>query len=585
MTVADARLGVDFGTTTTAVALRIGDQVAYPLPLGPGDEPYIPSLVVVQPGSEPLEQRTLVGYAAAQAGQAGTPVIHSVKRCLGCQGGERCADSRANGNSWCAGDGKIHPPGTGDSIAPEELAYLIVRAALREAVRSANVSQKLKLGTELLRRDAVNFGCGAAFTYEQRGLLVEKVARKLGFKHAGWDNVIEEPILAGFAFSRFSPDLHGRVLIYDFGGGSFDAAILDVRQEAGRQAITVLATAGENWLGGDDIDSLILDDFIEAMAREQKLEPGIVRHRLGNELWLLRQRAKEWKERLSTEVEIQDAVLTDEFDYVVLSLTRERVEQLMMASRRNGKSLIQESLDTVLRACKLVYALDLAQESDLLAVDRVVRLTLAEAAYKLDHVVLVGGVTKMPVVRQELERIFGDGKIVAERVIAPVTAVAAGAAYPHELKHYSLAHPPYELALKIGPELPHSIFRPYEYYDFFRLWATNAKATHQSQLLDVMENAREVALLTRRVDDSQWTHLSADALSAMEPGRWRFQIDLDGTVVVVHPDGRLQELGPFPLVHPLQEEIHRQRALRQSKAQQSSNDELVERMKTGYWDA
>jgi molecular chaperone DnaK (HSP70) len=111
--------------------------------------------------------------------------------------------------------------------------------------------------------------------------------------------------------------------------------------------------------------------------------------------------------------------------------------------------LLARSLDAVQRACRLVHALDLSKLSDLLDSAAVTAWSLQDAAATLDRVVLVGGVTKMPLIRRQLADVFGLDRLESESVIEPVSAVAVGAGYPHEPQHYSLAYPPIEFVLRL----------------------------------------------------------------------------------------------------------------------------------------
>ena len=114
----------------------------------------------------------------------------------------------------------------------------------------------------------MNLGCGANFNFDQRQLLIE-VAHQLGFRNVTIENIVEEPILAGFAFSRFSDEPEGNSLIYDFGGGTFDVAVIHVDKTDQGPRVTILTTAGEQWLGGDDIDTLVYDYFLKQLSENR----------------------------------------------------------------------------------------------------------------------------------------------------------------------------------------------------------------------------------------------------------------------------------------------------------------------------
>jgi molecular chaperone DnaK len=316
-----------------------------------------------------------------------------------------------------------------------------------------------------------------------------------------WDNIVEEPILAGFAFSRFAPDIDGRVLIYDFGGGSFDAAILDIQRQGRSQTITVLATAGENWLGGDDIDAIVRRHFLSQISEQADIDIATVQARLEPlDIWRLRALAKRAKEDLTDNALFEDALLSENLGVFVLSLSRAQLDDLLIIPDAHGNTLLDRSLDAVLRACKLVHALDLSKESELLDAEGVVAHTLKAAARKLNRVVLVGGVAKMPLVRERLSQVFGANRIVSESVIEPVTAVAVGCAYPREPQHYSLAHPPFEIALRVKGQQQQLVFEPYEHYRFHDSWAWSAVPAHRSPTVTPERQPRGPPHRRKRLD-------------------------------------------------------------------------------------
>jgi hypothetical protein len=86
LSINNIRLGIDFGTSTTAVSLRIGNEQPQALPIGRNGELYIPSVVYFRPGDSDLRERVLVGEDA-EAMNNETRVIRSIKRCFGCEGG------------------------------------------------------------------------------------------------------------------------------------------------------------------------------------------------------------------------------------------------------------------------------------------------------------------------------------------------------------------------------------------------------------------------------------------------------------------------------------------------------------------
>ena len=333
-------LGIDFGTSTTGLALKRPGQPPVILPIGDdGITTYMPSVVAFRPGPGG-EAQTLVGEDAERAAGMAT-VVRSVKRCLGCKG-DSCAPNRRRGINWCDGTGMVAVPGV-RSFEPAEIVVLIVQEAVKRGVPVAHEM----LGLDLLMRDVmlaqVNFGCSSAFDLEQRQLLRD-VAHRLGFKGVDLRNVIDEPIAAGIGYSRLAGVTSGRVLIYDFGGGTFDTAVLDV--DSGR--ITVLAADGVRWLGGDDIDQMIYDHFLVRIAQDHGLPVDQVEGLLGHDLQALRRQCTEGKEYLSQYTVFEGALPSERLGMILLDLDRDQLHEMMLERRFDNRDFLDRSLTCVL---------------------------------------------------------------------------------------------------------------------------------------------------------------------------------------------------------------------------------------------
>lgn len=573
-------LGIDFGTTTTAVSLRIGEGVPVSLPIGKDFvTPYIPSVVAFpQTGFRSLND-VVVGEDAERS-QGRDYVIHSIKRCLGCSG-NRCAENRAPSYYWCNGDGRVKVPNAG-LFQPSEIAFRVIREAFERAFKIAREHHGIDVSTRVSLAP-LNMGCGAAFGLKQRNLLVE-AARELGFD-VTLENVVEEPILAGLTFSRFERQPEGRVLIYDFGGGSFDTAILDIDRVGGKQRITVVATAGEPWLGGDDIDELIREHFIDQIARQVHMSQEQVRHGLEPvDIWRLRSFAKRAKESLSGFDEFEDSFFSDTFPVVSLELSRSRLHQLMEGSGKIGKSLLDRSFDPVLRVCKLCYAFSVATESDLVDGRKITYYDLRSAAQRIDKVVLVGGVSKMPIVRSAVAKIFGESKIVSATVVEPIVAVAVGAAYPREPEYYSIVYPPIEVILELqtgprGPVEKRTLFEPYEHYRFHEGWTYSAIPMHRAQPINLSQSYSMARIGFRRMGHDKWDWTP---LGSMAPGNYQFAVSLDGQISYKFGTEAYRPICSYPLVHPVQDKIRVARGARQANQQAKEREEIKENEKSMF---
>lgn len=540
---ASIRLGIDFGTTTTAISIKIGDGLPEALPIGEdGSTHYMPSVVYFRPGSGSLDERVLVGEPADNVGNSAF-VIRSIKRCLGCEG-QTCGKEKDGGRfAWCQGKGKV-AISENEFIEPQRIVYYIIREALQRAVRVVKDQYMIDLSNSDLTLVPVNLGCSAKFNYRQREI-IRKVALNLGL-NVRIENVIEEPILAGFAFSRFAENPLGRYLIYDFGGGTFDAAILEVDREGDDLRVTIIATAGDNWLGGDDIDRLIYNYFLQKNGHNTS--PEILEKRLSAiDRFRLLNCARRAKEKLSYE-----RMYSERCGQLDVILSREEFNQLLEDSK-----LIERSIEVLRRACQLAYAYENACKGNLLKYEEIIKLSPEEASQSITHVVLVGGVTKIPYVRERLERLFGRNKIVSEGVIDPIDAVAIGGSYPLTRQHYSLNAPPYEFFIKARKvhtkeEITIPVFEPYEHLDFHQLWYQNANAAYHKKVN--LKHDLEGALLYHRYPGEEEAQIQS-SLGQLSTGDHDFYISLEGTLYYSGNGSKLRDLGIYPLIHPIQKKI------------------------------
>lgn len=538
------RLGIDFGTTTTAISIKIGDSLPEALPIGEdGSTRYMPSVVYFRPGSGSLDERVIVGEPADNVGDS-VYVIRSIKRCLGCEG-QTCVKEGGGGRfAWCQGNGKVAIT-ENEFIEPQRIVYYIIREALQRAVRVVRDQYKIDLSNSDLTLVPVNLGCSAKFNYRQREI-IRKVALELGLNRVGIENVIEEPILAGFAFSRFAENPLGRYLIYDFGGGTFDAAILEVDREENDLRVTIIATAGDNWLGGDDIDRLIYNYFLQKNSHNtspEKLEKSLS----AIDQFRLLNCARRAKEKLSYE-----RTYSERCGQLDLALSREEFNRLLEDSK-----LIERSIEVLKQACQLAYAYENACKGNLLQYEKIVKLSLEEASQSITYVVLVGGVTKIPYIRERLERVFGRNKIVSEGVIDPIDAVAVGGSYPLNRQHYSLNAPPCEFFIKARrvqtkEEITIPVFEPYEHLDFHQFWHQNAYAAYHKKVY--LEHDLEGAHLYHRYPGEKKAKFQS-LLGRLSTGYYNFYISLEGKLYYWSDGSKPRDLGSYPLIHPIQKRI------------------------------
>ncbi len=201
--------------------------------------------------------------------------------------------------------------------------------------------------------------------------------------------IINEPTAASLAYG-LQKKTQGLIAIYDLGGGTFDISILKLKDGI----FEVLATNGDTHLGGDDFDQCLLDVLVEEIADKH----GVQVHEHPDLMQAVRLAAEEAKVQLSNELETKVIVELPDGRYEK-TLTRENLETLVM-------SLVERTLVPCRSALK-----DAGLRAD-----------------QIDEVVLVGGSTRMPLVRSKVEGLFAKqphSELNPDEVVALGAAVQA----------------------------------------------------------------------------------------------------------------------------------------------------------------
>ena len=367
-------LGIDLGTTNSCAAVMDGGE---PRVLANAEGSRTTPSVVAYIGDE-----ILVGEAArAQAGKDPTATVFAAKRLIG----RKFADvgdlrrllpyalvAADNGDAWVEVDGRRRSP---SEVSAQVLAYLRDAAtdALGEPVTRAIVTVPAYFD-DAQRQATRDAGVIA-------GLHVERI--------------LSEPTAAALAYG-----LHDRgdrtpkiVAVYDLGGGTFDISVLELRSGA----FEVLATAGDSQLGGEDLDSAVVD----ALAGEFQRQHGIDLRRDPMTLARLRDAAQKAKHELSWQ-------LSTEINLPFLTAANGHPLHLAATlSRRELERLARPLIERTLEPCQRVLA-DAGLHRD-----------------QIEEVLLVGGQTRMPAVVEAVAEFFGRPPSAAQN---PDEVVAMGAA-------------------------------------------------------------------------------------------------------------------------------------------------------------
>lgn len=205
--------------------------------------------------------------------------------------------------------------------------------------------------------------------------------------------IINEPTAACLAYGIDKSDKEMRILVFSFGGGTHDATVM----EFGGGVFQVLATSGDNETGGSDIDRAIVDYIADQFMKENGVDlrqdrAAYVRLKEAAE------KAKiELSNLMSTEISLPYiAVVNGQPKHINMTLTRAKLEELAMPIVER----VRPTIEGVIRDAKLTPE-------------------------QIDKVILIGGMTRMPLVKRFVEEIMGKP---AERGVDPMEAVAIGAA-------------------------------------------------------------------------------------------------------------------------------------------------------------
>jgi len=256
---------------------------------------------------------------------------------------------------------------------------------------SAMILQKLKTDAEAKLGEKITdavITCPAYFDDSQR-----KATKDAG-EIAGFNvkRVINEPTAAALAYGLDKKKDH-QIVVYDFGGGTFDISILDVTPDT----IKVKGTGGNTHLGGDDFDQKIMDWVIESFKRDENIDL----HKDPLALQRIKEAAEKAKKELSStmQVEINLPFITSGPSgpkHLSYSLSRSKLEELV-------DDYIKESIDLTKKTIK---------ECELKISD-------------IEEIVLVGGQTRMPKIQEEVKKLFSKEP---NKEINPDEVVAIGAA-------------------------------------------------------------------------------------------------------------------------------------------------------------
>jgi molecular chaperone DnaK (HSP70) len=435
-------LGIDFGTSTTKVTLRRGKGVPQEIVIGKAEK-YMPSVVSykVNSSSGSLE-KVAVGESADNEDREDVVVIREIKRVFAYE--ELARMLPIERYPWWNSETKRVQIGQWQ-IKPHDVVLEILREALDRALRWAYENGVTDIGEFDIKGIPTQLGCSATANLEVRRTLSE-IACSLGFRNFKIGDVSEEPILA--SLSLINPQATTEeirpgqiVLVYDFGGGTFDTAVVRVEgvDDDGYPILTIFAADGEPLCGGADIDEAVFDHMMDQLAMITGETATAIRANLNqSQVQQLRNLARQLKEELSQVNEVQVSWPLAFPDRYKIDLN---IKRSVLADIIRQKGLVETTLDCVLRTWRRarmfirklgedIGSFYLMRDSATGAVSGpVLKLGHKDLTAMVDKILVVGGTTHMPVVWDRLKECWGESKLISHTIVDPVLACATGAAW------------------------------------------------------------------------------------------------------------------------------------------------------------
>jgi molecular chaperone DnaK len=366
-------IGIDLGTTNSCVGvIEAGEPTVIPNAEGGRTTPS----VVAFTG----DGQRLVG-APAKRQQVTNPqnTIFSIKRFMGRKYGEVSEEMKIVPYEVVEGpNGDVRVKAGGKEYAPPEISAMIL--------------QKLKADAESYLGETVTDAVVTVPAYFNNA---QREATKDAGKIAGLNvlRIINEPTAAALAYGLDKEASDHTILVFDLGGGTFDVSVL----ELGEGVFEVKATNGDNHLGGDNFDKAVVDWMVAEFKRDQGIDLSQDRMAL-QRLYEAAEKAKiELSSTMTTQINLPFVTATQEGPkHLDLQLTRAKLDEL-------AADLLERTVGPT-------------------------KQVLADAsidASKIDHVVLVGGMTRMPAVQEKVKELIGKEP---HKGVNPDEVVAVGAA-------------------------------------------------------------------------------------------------------------------------------------------------------------
>ncbi len=401
-------LGIDFGTTNSVVSIfDFKDGEVQTIPIDGSN--IFPTAIQFETDIE--DETKLSKIFGVQAKEAAMiypqSTILSIKRFLG-----------TDENILINVDDKEF------SFKPEQIAGEIMGYLKRMADEYAR--EKLNITGEF---------SGCVITVPANSTDKQKKMTKEAAVLAGFDEdsvyLRLEPAAAAISYA-VNERKDKKVLVYDFGGGTFDACILEIKLDENQEPnISILSTYGDNNLGGNDVDKILIDMIYEEFKKltdneidlfDENVDDGVSKRQKKVALVRLAQMANQAKERLSqaksTKIVLAPFIQEPKIVNINMEITREDFLNHKRVNKLNDS-------DEIFEKFKDKSVVDMINET-IVCVDKSLESAKINAS-DIDEIFLVGGSSSMPIVSEKIKEKFNKEPFKSK--ISPALSISQGAAH------------------------------------------------------------------------------------------------------------------------------------------------------------
>jgi hypothetical protein len=375
----------------------------------------------------------------------------------------------------------------------------------------------------------------------------------------------EEPILAIVPYLNLELRTGDIMLVYDFGGGTFDTAVVrvDVAGSDNKPHITVLSADGEPFCGGTDIDDAFSDYMIKRIAKESGNKDLVPSDSLKK---MITKQVEDLKIILSEQKEANfvTPITFPKIPGFEVKVTREEFENMLSTMILPDKTrLFDKTMGCILRTwrkARMVYRKDNEVSGGYyLKINLetgetskyITQLDFQDMKENINHILLIGGTTKIPIIKDKLSKALGGISFIPEKgPYEPVTACSLGAA--SQLQHIEtiIDRLPFSMSIRQGDEIQ-ELYQAFTSTSLYQPSIdTKIKPFRSKSCLIEDENNA----VTFEYTAPDGTIFSKQRCQSIVPGKYVLEINCYGQISLVHDSGVIREEFENPAQHELQKE-------------------------------